>query len=194
MDASVHLSDVTHSMSGSDGLQAAMAKSDADAVELTAELYIRASVDPGTHDSTLGVLADLDRLVNRGVIDDYSTRLVGSKVCCCEACAETEPMGGHLAELRRWREWATGADVSIPLEECTVTSEFLDDSYTFLRPPTTTLVLRADGQICLVLPHHVEERSRTPSAYLEAVLEAFEDGDDGPNSEESARRTRVEAE
>jgi hypothetical protein len=76
----------------------------------TIEVFFRSLSEPEPHQFQRELLAEIERLQEAGAVDDHTVTLLGEKLCCCEACAETAATGDRLERLRTARPaWSRGA-------------------------------------------------------------------------------------
>lgn len=108
---------------------------------LTVELYVRSLCGEAAKEPQEAVIERLSRLEREGVLDGYTVRVWGRRICPDTAAADTEAGRFVLDRLEAFEDWATEAGTSIQsfFDTDEVDSSITGESYDAITVPTLTL-------------------------------------------------------
>jgi hypothetical protein len=123
-----------------------------DSHQLRVELYTRSYMPDGAEDTQQRVLDRLDRLRERGVLDDCTCHVWGKRVCT----SGSEGFGRDAIEtVGQFRAWAERNGVSLLpfFDERTHRSKITGEEYSEIVFPVMCAALYRDDDLAGVYPH-----------------------------------------
>jgi hypothetical protein len=108
---------------------------------LTVELYVRSLCGEAAKEPQEAVIERLSRLERDGVVDEYTVRVWGRRICPDTAAADTDAGRFVLDRIEAFEDWAAeaGASVRSFFDTAEVDSSITGESYEAITVPTLTL-------------------------------------------------------
>lgn len=129
---------------------------DTDDDQLRVEFFTRSYMPNGAEDSQQRILDRIDRLCERGILDDFERRVWGKRVCTSDPGA----FGNEAIEtVGQFRAWAERNDVSILpfFDERTNRSKITGEEHSEIVFPVMCAALYRDGDLAGVYPHAADD-------------------------------------
>ena len=157
-----------------------------DSDQLRVEFYVRSFMPEGAEDAQQRVLDRLDRLRERGVLDDFECQVWGKRVCT----SDPGPFGGDAIEtVGQFRAWAerNGASLLPFFDERTQRSKITGEEHSEIVFPVMCAALYRDGDLAGVYPHADDDSVVTIRDLLAALAPDDSGTDDTENREPSEK-------
>jgi hypothetical protein len=147
--------------------------------DLTVDVYVRSlSPSNGTHAGRVEFVEELERLEAERVIRDATVSIWGDRICRCETCSATGAGRAALERLREFEAWSedVDADVSLPFERRSISSEFVDRTLECVVPPHITVAVYGGSSLVGVFPCEVDDDDYTVRDAVVALRRATRTG------------------
>lgn len=135
------------------------------------ELCVRSLAPSGTPDPQVGALQRLEALVEAGVVETYSVRVVGRGLVHEKSCLKTAPGMALLQRLAAIDSWAGQNDATVPgIDTVRVeTSPVHDRAYRMTTVPELLVLEYLDDELVYVAPCSVRDEHCSVGEYLDAM-------------------------
>lgn len=146
----------------------------------TIELFVRSLTPSGAAQRQEAVLDKLDRLDERGVIEDYTITVWGEQIDPNSLAAETDAGKRILDTVASFEEWADEHDVSVDrfFTEQSIGSAITGERYTAMSLPVIAMAEYVDDQLQTVTPYQGDDSIQTVADRLETLGEQTEHTDE----------------
>jgi hypothetical protein len=142
------------------------------AVENRVAVFVRSLAPaPGGHSDRIRRLELLDRLVGRGLVDDFDVTVLGKQVCTCNRCLESEPNGSVCEMITELMEWGFGVLEPRGFRKRAISSSLTSEAYSTVVLPEFSLGVYLDDELAGVFPCGTDDASYGPDSFLESVEE-----------------------
>ncbi|MEF8785320.1 MAG: HTH domain-containing protein [Haloarculaceae archaeon] len=137
------------------------------------ELFVRSLSPNGAAQQQEAILSRLDRLDERGVVDDYTVTIWGERIVPESLAAQTDTGREMRETVEQFRTWADERGVSLDrfFTDQTIHSAITGDRYSATALPVFAMAEYEDGELRSVTPHERDEGTLTVEDRLEALGE-----------------------
>ena len=149
-----------------------------DTNELRVKLYTRSFMPDGAEGVQERVLARLNQLCERDILDDFECEVWGKRVCTSRSSDFGQDAIETVGQFRAWAE-ANGASLLPFFDERTQHSKITGEEHSEIIFPMMCMAVYRDDDLVGVYPHADGESVRTISDFLASLFE----GSGNENSE-----------
>ncbi len=142
----------------------------------TIELFVRSLTPSGAAPRQEAVLDKLDRLDERGVVEEYSITVWGEQIAPDTLAAETKTGERIVNTVAAFEEWADEHGVSVDrfFTEQSIGSSVTDERYTAISLPVIAMAEYVGGELRAVTPYQSPNGIRTVADRLDTLGEQTE--------------------